>query len=53
MAELRQLLRTMDQEIPDTAAAVRLSSLEMADAIEEVSLLRCSTNSASWHPNIL
>ena len=32
-------LYTVEQEIPETAAAVRLSSIELSDAIEEVSLL--------------
>ena len=36
------MMRTLDRELPDTAAAVRLSGLEMADAIEEVSLLGCA-----------
>lgn len=40
MVELRRLIRTAEQELPDTAAAVRLSGLELSDAIEEVSLLR-------------
>ncbi|CAL8463806.1 g3340 [Coccomyxa elongata] len=39
MLELQQVLRTLDRELPDTAAAVRLSGLELSDAIEEVSLL--------------
>lgn len=42
MLEMQAVLRTVERELPDTAAAVRLSSLEMSDAIEEVSLLRCS-----------
>ena len=33
-------LYTLEREVPDTAAAVRLSSLELSDAIKEVSLLR-------------
>ena len=40
MLEMQNVLRTVDQELPDTAAAVRLSGLELSDAIEEVSLLR-------------
>lgn len=32
-------LYTLEREVPDTAAAVRLSSLELSDAIEQVSLL--------------
>ncbi|EIE18818.1 hypothetical protein COCSUDRAFT_59748 [Coccomyxa subellipsoidea C-169] len=39
MLELQRTLRTLDQELPDTAAAIRLSGLELSDAIEEVSLL--------------
>ncbi|CAK0782821.1 hypothetical protein CVIRNUC_006016 [Coccomyxa viridis] len=39
MLEMQSMLRTVDQELPDTAAAVRLSGLELSDAIEEVSLL--------------
>ena len=34
------MLYTVERELPDTAAALRLSSLELSDAIEEVSLLR-------------
>lgn len=33
------LLHSLREELPDTAAALRLSSLEMSDAIEEVSSL--------------
>ncbi len=33
------LLHTVEREVPDTAATVRLSGLEVADAIQEVSLL--------------
>ena len=40
-------MRTLDRELPDTAAAMRLSGLEMADAIEEVSLLGCASSCAS------
>ena len=40
MLEMQSVLRIVDQELPDTAAAVRLSGLELSDAIEEVSLLR-------------
>ena len=40
MLEMQQVLRTLDRELPDSAAAVRLSGLELSDAIEEVSLLR-------------
>lgn len=36
---LAKLLMVMHDELPDTAAAVRLSSLELSDAIEEVSSL--------------
>lgn len=34
------MLHTVEREIPETAAAMRLSSMEMSDAIEEVTLLR-------------
>lgn len=34
---LESLLHVVKEEIPDTAAAVRLSGLEIADAVEEVS----------------
>ena len=46
MLEMQSVLRTVERELPDTAAAVRLSGLELSDAIEEVSLLRC----APCHP---
>lgn len=49
MLELQQVLRTLDRELPDTAAAVRLSGLELSDAIEEVSLLRCYPMRSSLH----
>jgi len=34
------MLHTVEREIPETAAAMRLSSMELSDAIEEVTLLR-------------
>ncbi len=34
------MLLTVEREIPETAAAMRLSSMELSDAIEEVTLLR-------------
>lgn len=34
---MEQLLHVVRQEVPDTAAAVRLTGLEIADAVEEVS----------------
>eukprot|EP00884_Botryococcus_braunii_P010014 jgi/Botrbrau1/19013/Bobra.0100s0045.1 len=37
--ELQQLIRALTAELPDTAAAVRLSTLELADCLEEVQLL--------------
>lgn len=46
MLEMQSVLRMVERELPDTAAAVRLSGLELSDAIEEVSLLR----RASCHP---
>ena len=42
MLEMQSVLRSVERELPDTAAAVRLSGLELSDAIEEVSLLRCA-----------
>lgn len=36
---LEQLARTTAAEVPDTAASMRLSGLEVTDAIEELSLL--------------
>ena len=37
---MQLLAEALEREIPDTAAAMRLTGLEMADAIQEVSLLR-------------
>lgn len=37
---MQQLADTLEKEIPDTAATMRLTGLEMSDAIQEVSLLR-------------
>ena len=34
------MLYTVERELPETAAAMRLSSMELSDAIEEVTLLR-------------
>ena len=34
------MLYTVERELPETAAAIRLSSMELSDAIEEVTLLR-------------
>lgn len=36
---MQQLADTLEKEIPDTAATMRLTGLEMSDAIQEVSLL--------------
>ena len=36
---MEALLHVLREEIPDTAAAVRLSGLEIADAVEEVGAL--------------
>jgi len=33
-------MATLEQELPETAAALRLSGLELSDCFEEVSLLR-------------
>ena len=38
--EGRKLLQTLDHELPETAAALRLSGYELSDCMEEVSLLR-------------
>ena len=40
--QARQTLATLEQEIPETAAALRLGSLELSDCIEEMSGLRCA-----------
>jgi hypothetical protein len=37
--ELALLAATVREEVPDTAAAVRLSGLELSDAFEEVGVL--------------
>lgn len=37
--QTQRLLQALEKEVPDTAAAMRLASMEMSDAIEEVSLL--------------
>ncbi|KAK9826191.1 hypothetical protein WJX81_006236 [Elliptochloris bilobata] len=37
--QAQALMFTLEQELPDTAAALRLSGLEMSDCFEEVSLL--------------
>ena len=37
MEEMEVLVRSLQDELPDALAAVRLSSLEIADAVEEVS----------------
>lgn len=41
--QTRQTLRVLEQEIPETAATLRLGGLELSDCIEEMSGLRCST----------
>ena len=38
---LECLVRVLEAEVPDTAATLRLSGMELSDAIEEVSLLGC------------
>lgn len=40
---MQTLADIMEKEIPETAATMRLTGLEMADAIHEVSLLRYSS----------
>jgi hypothetical protein len=37
-----KLADTLEQEVPDTAAALRLTGMELNDCIEEVALLRYS-----------
>ena len=37
---MEQLLHVVRQEVPDTASTLRLSGVELADCIEEVSMLR-------------
>lgn len=37
--QMRQLTLALEREIPDTAATLRLTGLEMSDAIQEVSML--------------
>lgn len=34
-------------EVPDTAAAMRLSGMEVTDAVEELSLMGCDFSSAT------
>ena len=36
---METMLCTVERELPETAAALRLSSMELSDAIEEVTLL--------------
>ena len=36
---MEQLARVAAAEVPDTAAAVRLSGMEVTEAVEELSLL--------------
>ena len=40
--QAQTLMLTLEQELPDTAAALRLSGLELSDCFEEMSLLRCA-----------
>ncbi len=44
---MQQLADTIEKEIPDTATTMRLTGLEMSDAIQEVSLLRCVSEEGS------
>lgn len=37
--QMRSLAETLEREIPDTASSMRLTGLELSDAIQEVSLL--------------
>ena len=38
---MEALLHTVRAEVPDTAATLRLSGMELADCIQEVGALRC------------
>ena len=40
--QAQTLMLALEQELPDTAAALRLSGLELSDCFEEMSLLRCA-----------
>lgn len=44
---MEQLLHTVREEVPDTASTLRLSGLELADCIEEVSMLRFAGEGAA------
>lgn len=39
---MEALLLTVRAEVPDTAATLRLSGMELADCIQEVGALRCA-----------
>lgn len=45
---LESLAATVEAEVPDTAAAVRLSGFELSDCIEEIALLRYSAWDAGF-----
>ena len=38
---MESLMRTLEAEVPDTAATLRLSGMELADCIQEVGAFRC------------
>lgn len=39
MLAMETLIYTVEEEVPDTAASLRLSGLEIADCVEEVTAL--------------
>ena len=51
--EMQRLTRALEREIPDTAATMRLTGMELSDAISEVSALRYLLKQipSNWTPN--
>ena len=43
--QMQRVASALEKEIPDTASTMRLTGLELADAIQEVSLLGSVPNS--------
>lgn len=43
---VERLARVAAAEVPDTAAAMRLSGMEVTDAVQELSLLGCAVRAA-------
>ena len=50
LLQARALMATLEQELPETAAALRLSGLELSDCFEEVSLLRRARSAGAGRP---